>query len=290
MRCVPGLVRSAVLCGALLATACSARGPDVIYLPSAADVVTRMLAVARVGPDDVVYDLGCGDGRIVIAAARDHGARGVCVDIDPSRIAESRRNADTAGVADRIEFRQADMFETDIGTATVVALYLSPSLNVRLRPKLLREVPPGARIVSHNFDMGDWDPDTVVRVTWPAGTTSAVQAWVLPADVAGTWELTVPGAAGERLIRVRFAQHFQEVTGTASTGGRTLALHDARLVGDSLQFQLTESSGNGDRVLRLVGRVSGGEIAGTVQAHAAPRDGGQSPADTADGAWRAVRP
>jgi SAM-dependent methyltransferase len=274
----------------LLATACSARGPDVIYLPSAADVVTRMLAVARVGPDDVVYDLGCGDGRIVIAAARDHGARGVCVDIDPSRIAESRRNADTAGVADRIEFRQADMFETDIGTATVVALYLSPSLNVRLRPKLLREVPPGARIVSHNFDMGDWDPDTVVRVTWPAGTTSAVQAWVLPADVAGTWELTVPGAAGERLIRVRFAQHFQEVTGTASTGGRTLALHDARLVGDSLQFQLRESTGDGGRVLRFVGRVSGGEIAGTVQAHAATRDGGQSPADTPDGAWRAVRP
>lgn len=273
----------------VLATACSARGPDVIYLASAADVVTRMLAVARVGPDDVVYDLGCGDGRIVIAAARDRGARGVCVDIDPSRIAESRRNADTAGVADRIEFRHADMFETDLGTATVVALYLSPSLNVRLRPKLLREVRPGARIISHNFDMGDWDPDTLVRVTWPAGTTSAVQVWVLPADVVGTWEVTVL-PVGDRRFRVRFAQHYQEVTGTASSGGRTLAIDDIRLVGDRLEFQLTESSGDADRVLRFVGRVSGGEIAGTVQAHAATTDGGQSLVDPADGAWRAVRP
>src|SRR5919106_152778 len=112
----------------LLAAACSARRPDVIFLPSAVDVVARMLAMARVRADDVVYDLGCGDGRIVIAAARQHGARGVCVDIDPGRIAASQRNADTAGVTDRIEFRHGDMFETDLGDATVVALYLSPSL------------------------------------------------------------------------------------------------------------------------------------------------------------------
>src|SRR5215207_4525188 len=119
---------------AILVLGCSARGPDVIYLASAADVVTRMLDLAQVGPEDVVFDLGCGDGRIVIAAARDRGARGVCVDIDPSLVARSRRNADIAGVADRIEFRHADMFETDLRTATVVALYLSPSLNQRLRP------------------------------------------------------------------------------------------------------------------------------------------------------------
>lgn len=263
-----------------LTVACGTRGPDVIYLPSAADVVTRMLSVAGVGSDDVVYDLGCGDGRIVIAAARDYGARGVCVDIDPSRVAESRRNADTAGVADRIEFRQADMFETDLGRATVVALYLSPSLNVRLRPKLFREVRPGARIVSHNFDMGDWAPDTVVRVAWPAGTTSAVQAWVLPADVAGTWELTLPMPAGQRRFRVRFAQQYQEVTGTASTGGRTVALSEARLVGDTVEFQLSESSGNRQRIFGFVGRVSGGQMAGSVR----------SATDTVDGMWRAVRP
>jgi len=264
----------------LLAIACGARGPDVIYLPSAADVVTRMLTVAQVGPDDVVYDLGCGDGRIVIAAARDYGARGVCVDIAPSRIAESRRNADTAGVTDRIEFRHADMFETDLGSASVVALYLSPSLNVRLRPKLFREVQPGAWIVSHNFGMGDWTPDTVVRVTWPAGTTSAVQAWLLPADVAGTWELTAAMEAGERHFRVRFAQAYQEVSGTASADGRSVTLAGVRLAGDRLEFQLSERGGDGVGVLRFAGRISGAEMTGTVR----------SDADTAAGTWRAVRP
>lgn len=264
----------------LLAIACSsARGPDVIFLPSAADVVTRMLAVAAVRADDVVYDLGCGDGRIVIAAVRKHGARGVCVDIDPSRIAASQRNADTAGARDRIEFRQADLFETDLRTATVVALYLSPALNQRLRPKLLREVRPGARIVSHNFDMGDWRADTVVPVAWPTGTTSAVHLWVLPADVAGTWDLTAHTSAGDRRFRVRFAQHYQELSGTASAEGRPVSLSAAHLVGDSVEFQLTEQRGGRPTVLRFSGRVSGAGMTGMMRA------------DTATGkAWRATRP
>ncbi|HEX2173470.1 MAG TPA: class I SAM-dependent methyltransferase, partial [Dehalococcoidia bacterium] len=177
--------------------ACGSRGPDVIFLPTAADVVTRMLAVARVSADDVVYDLGCGDGRIVIAAAKHHGARAVCVDIDPGRVSASRRNADTAGVRDRIDFRQADLFEIDLGGATVVTLYLSPALNERLRPKLFRELRPGARVVSHNFGMGDWRPDTTVMVDWPSGTTSSVYGWILPADVAGNWELTMSSPSGE---------------------------------------------------------------------------------------------
>lgn len=265
----------------LIAAACSwSRGPDVIFLPSAADVVVRMLAVARVQDDDVVYDLGCGDGRIVIAAARHHRARGVCVDIDASRIAASQRNADTAGVRNRIEFRQADLFDTDLSTATVVALYLSPSLNERLRPKLLREVRAGARIVSHNFDMGDWRPDTVVQVAWPSGTTSTIHAWVVPADVAGTWELTVPSTAGDRSFRVRFAQHYQELSGTASADGRFVTLSAARLAGDSLEFQLTEQRDHRPTVLSFTGRVSGAEMAGAVQAGA----------DPTVGEWRAVRP
>ena len=261
---------------AALLLACGARGPDVIYLPSAADVVTRMLDVAEVGSDDVLYDLGCGDGRIVIAAARDRGARGVCVDIDPSLVAKSRRNADTAGVADRIEFRHADMFETDLGSATVVALYLSPSLNVRLRPKLFREVRPGAWIVSHNFGMGDWMPDTVVRVTWPVGTTSAVQAWRLPADVAGTWEVVV---GGERRLRVRFEQQYQRVTGTASEAGRTLRLAAARLAGDSLAFQLEGGAADGAEPLSFIGRVAGTEMLGIARS-----------ASASGMPWRAVRP
>jgi SAM-dependent methyltransferase len=262
----------------LLTVACSARGPDVIFLPSAADVVTRMLAVARVRPGDTVYDLGCGDGRIVIAAAKQRGVRGVCVDIDPSRVADSRRNADTAGVRERIEFRHADLFETDLRTATVVALYLSPALNRRLRPKLLREVRPGARIVSHNYDMGDWRPDTVVSVAWPTGTTSAVYGWVLPADVAGTWELTVP-ADGDR-YRVRFEQHYQELSGTASAAGRVVKLTVARLVGDSLEFRLTERRNGRTTTRRFTGRVSGTAMTGTMRADTM----------SAGSEWRATRP
>ena len=264
----------------LLLLGCSARNPDVIYLPSAADVVTRMLDLARVGPEDVVFDLGCGDGRIVIAAARDRGARGVCVDIDPSLIARSRHNADTAGVADRIEFRHADMFETDLSSATVVALYLSPALNVRLRPKLFREVRPGAWIVSHNFPMGDWIPDTVVRVTWPSGTTSAVRAWRLPADVAGTWALVVATRPDDRRFRLRFTQQYQQVSATASEGGRTLKVDLARVAGDSIEFQLSGNRGGNEEALRFAGRVAVGGMDGTVR----------SSADPTARRWRAARP
>jgi SAM-dependent methyltransferase len=265
----------------LIAAACSsARAADVIFLPSAADVVTRMLSIARVEADDVVYDLGCGDGRIVIAAVKSRGARGVCVDIDSSLIAASQRNADTAGVRDRIEFRLEDLFETDLRTASVVALYLSPALNLRLRPKLLRELRPGSRIVSHNFDMGDWRPDTVVSVAWPTGGTSGVYRWVVPADVAGTWALTVPAAVGDRHFRVRFAQQYQELSGTASAAGRSIQLSATRLVGDSLEFQLTEQREDRPTVLRFTGRVSGAAMSGTVRADTA----------STGNAWRATRP
>lgn len=133
--------------------------PDVIFVPTPEPVVNRMLTMAKVGPDDVVYDLGCGDGRIAVAAARDFGARAVCVDIDPQRIAEARANVKRAGVEDKVDIRQGDLFEIDVSPATVVSLYLLESLNLRLRPKLQRELRPGARIVSQSFSMGDWRPD-----------------------------------------------------------------------------------------------------------------------------------
>src|SRR5919109_1152283 len=129
---------------------------DVPYVPTPERVVDKMLELAKVGPQDVVYDLGSGDGRIVIAAARKHGARGVGIDIDPQRIKEGRDNARRAGVADRVEFREGDLFKADIGDATVVTLYLMSSVNLRLRPKLLNELKPGTRVVSHAFGMGDW--------------------------------------------------------------------------------------------------------------------------------------
>jgi SAM-dependent methyltransferase len=156
------------------------RAPDVRYEPTPPDVVRAMLGLAGVNARDVVYDLGCGDGRIVITAARERGARGVCVDVDPRRIAESRENARRAGVADRIRFLNEDLFATAIGDATVVMLFLSPELNLRVRPKLLRELRPGARIVSHWHDMGDWTPQRTVRVR-SGGRKRPLHLWTVPA-------------------------------------------------------------------------------------------------------------
>jgi len=156
------------------------RAPDVRYEPSGAEVVQAMLRLGKVAARDVVYDLGCGDGRIVIAAVRERGARGVCVDIDPERIAESRDNARAAGVADRIQFRNEDLFTTAIGDATVVMLFLYPDLNLKLRPKLWKELKPGTRVVSHWHDMGDWKPFETVRVV-SEGRERPIYFWTIPA-------------------------------------------------------------------------------------------------------------
>ncbi len=159
-------------------SAAPARAPDVPYEPSAPAVVAAMLQLAGVEPGDVVYDLGCGDGRIVIAAAM-RGARGVGVDIDPARIREARANARAAGVADRVEFREGDLFEADVAPATVVMLYLWPEVNLRLRPKLRAELRPGTRIVSHAHDMGDWAPQRTAVVGG-----ARVLLWIVPERAA----------------------------------------------------------------------------------------------------------
>jgi len=135
------------------------RSPDVIFVPTPNKVVERMLEMAKVGPKDVVYDLGCGDGRIVIHAAKQYGARAVGIDIDPDRIKEANANAKAAGVTGKVRFILGDLFETDISAATVVSLYLLTSLNLKLKPKLLAELKPGTRVVSHAFEMGDWKPE-----------------------------------------------------------------------------------------------------------------------------------
>lgn len=155
----------------------SERSPDVVYVPTPMPVVEEMLRLADVQSDDVIYDLGSGDGRIVITAAKQYGTRGVGIDIDPQRIQEANQNAQESKVTNRVTFRQEDLFQTDFSEATVVTLYLLPELNLRLRPKLLGELKPGTRIVSHAFDMGEWKPDQVVEV---AGKT--VYYWVVPKE------------------------------------------------------------------------------------------------------------
>jgi len=151
------------------------RTPDVIYVPTANDTVDQMLRLAQVTNKDIVYDLGCGDGRIVIMAVQKYGARGVGIDIDPQRIAEARENAKKAGVTDKVRFVEADLFESDISEATVVTLYLLTRLNLKLRPKLQAELKPGTRIVSHAFDMGDWKPEKT-----EAGGATSIYLWRVP--------------------------------------------------------------------------------------------------------------
>ena len=153
----------------------TARGPDVAYAPTPPAVVEAMLELAQVTSDDVVYDLGCGDGRIVVAAAKHRGARGVGIDIDPDRITEAVALAEREAVTDQVTFVLDDLFEADFRDATVVMLYLQPEPNLRLRPRLLAELRPGTRVVSHSYDMGDWEPDEMRRV---AGRR--IYLWTIP--------------------------------------------------------------------------------------------------------------
>ena len=152
--------------------------PEVPYVPTHEKIVSEMLKVAKVGKNDILYDLGSGDGRIVITAAKRFGTRGVGVDIDPARITEARENAVKAGVANKVKFLQQDLFETDIREATVVTLFLLPEVNLRLRPKLLSDLKPGTRVVSHNFDMGNWTPLKTLKVRVPQEHT--IYYWVVP--------------------------------------------------------------------------------------------------------------
>jgi SAM-dependent methyltransferase len=154
---------------------------DVIWVPSDLAVVNEMLSLAAVRADDVVYDLGCGDGRIVIEAARRFGARAVGVDLDPKLIREARRNAERAKVSDRVTFLEQDLFATNLADATVVTLYLSPDVNLKLRPKMLRELRPGSRIVSHEHDLGDWQPEKSTVVPLPE-RNHRVYLWRVPAS------------------------------------------------------------------------------------------------------------
>ncbi|MBP7777174.1 MAG: methyltransferase domain-containing protein [Acidobacteria bacterium] len=156
-------------------TAVAARRPDVIYVPTPEDVVEAMLQVAKVTKDDVVYDLGTGDGRIPVTAAKKYGARGVGIDIDPQRVKEATENVQKSGVGDRVRIIQGDLFEANISEATVVTLYLLPSLNQKLMPKLMKELKPGTRIVSHAFNMGDWKPEQELDVNG-----RKVYFWTIP--------------------------------------------------------------------------------------------------------------
>ena len=260
------------------------RQPDVNYVPTPEEVVIEMLKMAQVTPNDIVYDLGCGDGRIVITAAKVFGARGVGVDINPVRIKESNENARKAGVTNRVKFIEQDLFKTDISKATVVTLYLYPELNLRLRPKLFRELRPGTRIVSHEFDMDDWKPDNMgtvhnVKLYYkPNPTTKDTNYyyWVIPADAAGTWCWTLTTSTGMRDYVLRLDQQFQEISGNVTIKGQEIPIGNARLTGDQLSFTFRDKTDKQNAVMRFNGRISSDTIQGNVEVQGGPLAGSYS--------------
>lgn len=205
---------------------------DVPFVPSDEDVVEAMLGLAGVGSKDLVYDLGSGDGRILITAARDRNARGIGFDIDPVRVADAMEEAGYAGVELLVDFFEEDIFEADISRASVVTLYLLQSVNVQLRPKLLSELKPGTRIISHAFDMGDWQADDWIKI---GGIN--IYKWIVPANVAGVHEWQ---DAEGRLYRAELQQHYQDVDAKVWIDDVEVALEAITLSGNRLELRIED--------------------------------------------------
>jgi SAM-dependent methyltransferase len=257
------------------------RGYDVPFVPTPPEVVDEMLRLVAPKPGDVLYDLGCGDGRIVIAAAQKYGVKALGIDIDPVRIGESNDNAAKAGLTGKVRFIQQNLFEADFKDATVVTMYLLTSVNLRLRPKLLADLRPGTRLVSHSFDMGDWRPDKTVLVETSYGDQRSVHFWVIPANVSGRWEWDLGAGDKKRHFSVQAVQEFQSVSASGTEGTWLVAVNDLSLVGDRIKFQLdTETDGKMASFL-YEGAVKGDVIEGTVRPAGDPK--------AAPVKWKAVR-
>jgi len=230
--------------------------PSVPFVTTPMAVVEKMLDMAEVDENDIVYDLGSGDGRIVIAAAQ-RGAHGIGIDFNPERIQESVQNAHLAGVSDQVEFREQDIFESDIRQASVVTLYLLSTVNLELRPKLLRELDPGTRVVSHAFSMGNWEPDRSASIR-----SYNIYYWVVPANVSGRWEGTADNPQGNASYRLELRQTFQKVTGTLVEDVDAVPIEDAELVGDQLRFSVTRPVNGQPLTTRYEVRVRNNQMEG----------------------------
>jgi len=248
------LAMAALLAPGLAKAAAAEPDLEVPYVPTPPELVERMLDLADVTAADYLIDLGCGDGRIAIAAAR-RGARALGVDLDPARIDQAVTAASFASLGNRVRFRREDLFRTAIYEASVITLYLLPSVNLRLRPRLLTELRPGARVVSHNFDMGDWRPEADER-----HEEGRVLMWTVPAIAGGSWAMTLADGA---VTTLELDQRFQDVTGTMTGGGRVLELQNAVLRGKAFTFT---AGGHG-----YAGMIEDAAMTGT------------------DSAWRATR-
>ncbi|MEW6719502.1 MAG: class I SAM-dependent methyltransferase [Thermodesulfobacteriota bacterium] len=255
-----------ILIAALLLPA-SPRADEVPYVTTPDPVVEAMLSIADVGPGDILYDLGSGDGRIVIAAAKRHVARATGIEYDKKLVAESREIAAREGVSDRARFLEQDIFLTDFRDATVVTMYLLPEVNLQLRPRILDELSPGTRVVSHDWDMGDWKPDDLRTIpmpekeVFPAGE-STVFLWIVPARIAGNWRGTLSGPDGAETVEIGIDQRYQRIEAKARLNGKTLA-GGGRIRGKDVSLELDRPAGKpGAPPLRFSLRTDGNSIEG----------------------------
>jgi SAM-dependent methyltransferase len=280
------LARSLAVLLLALGAVCGARARDLGSVPfvvSPEEIVHRMLRIAEVGPDDMLIDLGSGDGRVVIGAAQ-RGARGLGVDIDPALVAQARENAARAGVSARARFAHRDLFETDLSQASVITMYLLPAINLKLMPRLLA-LAPGTRVVSHDWNMGPWLPDETLAVRAPdkpvggRNGLSYIHLWIVPAQVAGEWRGRIEGLGGEWRIRIR--QTYQMLDVEADESGRALALRASRLRGREIKLVVSGLVGGQPMNLLLVGRVDGARIEGRARTFDGQRED--------ERAWRATR-
>lgn len=265
-RCVRLLALAA--CAAAPLAAAQEEQPKITeetpYVISPTVVVDTMLKMAGVRSTDFLIDLGSGDGRIVITAAKRFGTRGFGVDYDPRLVRLATENARMAGVEDRVTFVEQNLFRTDLRQASVITMYLLEEYNLALRPKLFA-LKPGTRIVSHDFAMGEWEPDVKVKIAVPdkpvgVEKASMIYFWVVPARVEGSWHSRVPGRGGWTDAVIRFEQHYQKISGEAVIGGKTLPLERASLAGETVSFRVEL----GSHTIRFSGRVQTGRIAGQV--------------------------
>jgi hypothetical protein len=245
------LVATFLTCVGILAVAyVNAQNLDVVFVPTPRETVDRMMEIAEVSRADHVIDLGSGDGRIAIAAGR-LGARALGVDLDPARIRDAQINAERAGVTDRVTFRQQNLFETDLSPATVLTMYLLPSINVKLRPKILA-LRPGTRVLSHDFTMGDWKSDLTETTNW------RIHFWIVPASVAGRWQVQSAG----RTFNVAIEQRYQEFQGAATIDGRPMPLRNTKLRAANIEFAIDLDG----RPMTLRGAVNGDRMGGRSSA------------------------
>lgn len=243
---------------------------DTPYVPTPQVVVDRMLELAQIKPGDTVIDLGSGDGRIMITAAQRYGARGFGVELNPRLVESSNEAAETAGVADRVKFLQQDLFKTDFRDADVLTLYLLPDVNMVLRPKILADLKPGTRVVSHDYGMGLWRPEVEETVVAPDKTVGArkestVYLWIVPARVRGAWELEIHVGKKSRRYPLSLEQQYQALTGSVLVQGKnSMPITRGTLRGDEIRIELPGGAVSRGPV-ELVGRVAGDALKGSVR-------------------------